>query len=58
MGDGDRAERFQVEGAPACAAGQTPERLGVVREFVGAVGHDEQQGQFLGAGCERGEPLK
>lgn len=57
-GDGDGTQRFQVEGASAGPAGQCPERLGVVGQFVGPVGDDDQQRKFLGAGCERGQPAQ
>ena len=57
-GDGDGAERFEVEGASAGTAGQAPERLGVVGEFVGPIGDHDQQRELLGAGRERGEPAQ
>lgn len=57
-GDGGGAERFESEGAPARAARQAPQGLGVVREFLRAVGDDEQERQLLGARGERGEPAQ
>lgn len=57
-GDGGGAERFESEGAPARAARQSAQGLGVVREFFRSVGDDEQERQFLGAWSERGEPAQ
>lgn len=58
VGDGFDAERLQVERADPRPAGQSPERLGVVREFVGPVRDHDQQRELLGAGCERGQPAQ
>lgn len=58
VGDGHGAERFEVEGASAGPAGQSPERLGVVGEFIGPVRDDHQQRKLLGAGRERGQPAQ
>lgn len=56
--DGGRAERFQADRAGAGAVGQPAERLGLGGEFVGAVGHDDEHREFLGAGREGGQPAQ
>ena len=59
--DGRRrgGERCEVDGALSGPPGAVPRNgCGVVGEFVGAVGDDEQHRQFFGARRERGEPAQ
>lgn len=54
----DRAggERYEVEGARSMAFAKSAERRRVGGEFIGAVGHDEQQRELTDPRCEAGEP--
>lgn len=56
--DGRCREGFEVDGTVSGPAGESAELLGVVGEFLGSVGDDEQHRQFFGAWREGGEPAQ
>lgn len=57
-GDGGGGERGQGQRALSRPAGQRTEGVGVLGQFVGAVGDDEEQREVFGARREGGEPAE